>query len=173
MNKLTRALMGTTCLTIAAAVPAVAGTVTETADFSNTLAGALPLPGGTDTVIGRLDCCGASDYSDFFTFQGLASGDYTFTFATGVHGWDSSWASLYLLGSSSPSFVGIFNTSQNFHLGESGSVTVGVNFEGEGAAYTATLTSQNVVAETPEPSTLLLGAAGLAGALAWRRKRTV
>ncbi|MCU1329218.1 MAG: hypothetical protein JWN34_4588 [Bryobacterales bacterium] len=171
MNKLTRVLMGTTCLTIAAAVPAAAGTITETSDFSNNLAGAALLPGGTDEVIGRLDCCGIGDYSDFFTFQGLASGDYTFTFATGAQGWDSSSASLYLLGSSTPSFTGILNTSQSFHLGESGDVTVGVNLGGEGAAYTATLASD--VAQAPEPSTLLLGAAGLAGALAWRRKRTV
>jgi MYXO-CTERM domain-containing protein len=171
VNKLTRVLMGTTCLTIAAAVPAAAGTITETSDFSNNLPGAALLLSGTDTVIGRLDCCSTDDYLDFFTFQGLASGDYTFTFATGSHFWDRSSAGLYLLGSSTPSFTGILNTSQSFHLGESGNVTVGVNLDGESAAYTATLAPD--VAQAPEPSTLLLGAAGLAGALAWRRKRTV
>ena len=169
MNNLKRVLLGTTCLTIVGALPAAATSFTESTDFSNTFAGANLLAGGTDTVNGFLECCGAEDYADFFTFQGLAAGDYVFALTTGSHSYDSSTADLYLLGSSSSAFSGILNGSQAFHLGESGNVTVGVNLSGESAAYTATLSAQSPT--TPEPSTLLLGAAGLVGALAWRRRR--
>ncbi len=171
MKNLKRALLGTTCLTMVGALPVAASIVNESTDFANAFVNATPLPGGADTVNGSLDCCTNTDIADFFTFQNLTAGDYLFTLSTGIHDYDGSSADIYLPGSLTPDFRGISNASQLIHLGEIGNVSVGVHLDGESATYSATLTSQ--AAATPEPSTLLLGAAGLAGALAWRRRRPI
>ena len=160
-RNLSKALIGTTCLTLSAAGPAVAGTVIESVDFPGTRAAAVSLPVGTDTVQGG-GCC--SDFDDFFTFQNVPFGSHTFTFSfDNCCGFAS--ADIYVGPATTPTYSHV--SSLIFSLIETSNVTIGVNMEGE-VGYTASLTG----VAAPEPSTLLLGAAGLAGALAWRRKRS-
>jgi hypothetical protein len=164
MKKLTKALMGTTCLTVAAAAPALAGTINESLDFANTYGSATPLPDGTDVVNGTLDW--DNDPIDVFSFENLPSGDYTFTYSSD----NATAATLYVFGN--PLTTIQSNGTFSFNMGESGSALIFLNSQGEFATYTASLTSGNNASGVPEPSTFLLGGAGLAGALAWRRRRS-
>src|SRR5215831_14499285 len=80
-RNLSKALIGSTCLTLSAAGPAVAGPFLESSapggDFPNIRAAAYGLPLGTDTVFGGNG--GANLDDDFFTFQNVLSGNYIFT----------------------------------------------------------------------------------------------
>ena len=182
--RLMRALLATTCLSAATGGTALAGTITEgvgpaPADFPNSGPGYL-LPVGTTTVFGtklnQLD-------QDWFEFQGLTPG-----------------ASFSLSAFFNPSGteiglrVSLFDTSEN-SLGSSTLEQGTVNSGNEGNPILGTVPSDgNIIVDifscgclnpsggyevqltepagsVPEPSTMATVGLGLAGALAWRRRR--
>ena len=177
--RLARALLATTCLTGATCTAALASSLTEgaggaPADFPNSGPGYL-LPFGTDTIFGtklnQLD-------QDWFEFQGLLAG---------------SSFSLKAFFVPSGTEIGLrsnlFDTSNNLlgsgtlEQGRSGTPITGIvpvdgnivadifscNCLNPSGGYEVQLTAQATA--TPEPSTLGTLALGLAGALAWRRRR--
>jgi MYXO-CTERM domain-containing protein len=180
-EKFTHALMATTCLTVGASGMAsgttmliVEGTSPAPSDFPNTAPGYL-LPLGTNVVQGQLT--NHTDTDDYFEFQGLSAG-----------------RSFSIIGVYNPlhqeqqvSFT-VFN-SQGTQLGNAtlegqGGLVLGtIPNDGElivqvnkasgkeaGASYQINLTAE--VAAAPEPAPIFGAALGLAGALAWRRRRT-
>ncbi len=170
LDRLTRKMLATTCLTMAGGVALQAGTVTETTDFDNNSPGTV-LPFGTTVVNGNVDCLD-NDCDDWFQFTGLLPGS-NFQLRVEQPGF------LFFGGSTVFDSSGGFIASQGFEEGLavlSGivpndgklSVLVGNSFEEGGGAYTATLTADT---DVPEPGTLAPAALALAGALAWRRQR--
>lgn len=179
LEKFTRGLMATTCLTVACGASAVAGTITEGTPpapnlFPTTSPGYL-LPLGTTVVNGF---AGVETGPAFFEFQGLTSGaSYTLTGQTPnaenglslFFGPDTNIAQFALeIGE-----AGGNPLSQVFTAPSDGDVVVEVfqDFENGVQDFTVTL-SQNS-SGVPEPSTFAgvgmgLGALGLA----WRRRRS-
>lgn len=172
MKKLTIALIGTICLTLAVAAPATAGTITETTDFSTDEYSPTILPNGIDTVFGIVSDDLDLDWVDAFSFQNIAAGDYTLTFST------DGFTNTYLWLLSSPIITGsnvfiqdTINSPYHFTLTAPGSVTVAVELNSMVMTYYSVTIAPDAPSGVPEPSTFLLGAAGLAGALALHRKR--
>lgn len=180
-DRFSKTLFTTTCLTVACSATAVAGTITEgtapaPSDFPNAAKGYL-LPMGTTQVFGNVGGSEGSDSADWFEFQGL-SGNYSLS------------AVMNPLHSETGLRIDIFTDSGTllqagsleFNLSQTaltGSVPIdgkldieiftaeGRHFEGVGAGYSVTLNSA-----VPEPATLFPVGLALAGALAWRRKRS-
>lgn len=194
MKRLMRGLVAGTCLT--AATSAHAGTINESTDFSNTLAGALsaPLAVGTNTVNGSV---GVGDL-DFVDFAGLlAGGSFTLQF-TGTGGVTitqqqfSTFASFFdaaafdsaganagspgsaQLGVSSATFTGtIPNDGQliaQVSVTQLGIAQAGLAVVG-GASYQINLTAPLADTAAPEPATAALAATGLALAGLVRARR--
>lgn len=169
MRKLTKALLGSTVLTIAASAPALAVTLDETGigDFPNFSPGTA-LNVGVDVVEGalnnRLDL-------DFFFFQGLVPGaDIWLTFLNKDSGFDNAILSFTAFGDSKMPGVGLSEMLQGTADGF-GNVEVSViefdDVDGP-EGYTVSLEVHDV----PEPASLALFGFGLAGiALGARRRR--
>lgn len=177
LDKLARALLASSCLAGAAGIANAASIITEgiapaPAEFPITAPGYL-LPVGTTEVIGALsDCseCGGED-TNWFEFQGLLpSSSFTFTACC-----------------ENDAFYSVFDTSLNFLGGgdferaisvtgavpTNGDLVINVATEcGECGIQNYQLTLNASQAAAPEPSTLATAGLALAGALAWRRKRT-
>jgi hypothetical protein len=170
VEKLARALLATTCLTAASGV-AGATVINEASfapagDFPNSTPGSL-LPIGTNMVDGILT---PTDI-DFFEFQGLGAG--------------SSWSITVHSSVEGPLFD-VFNSSNTLLASrilnlETGSDVLAGTVPGDGKLIVelndealGTVDYQAVLTGTlaPEPATWAGTGLALAGALAWRRKRS-
>jgi hypothetical protein len=176
LNKLARALLASSCLTGAAAIATadtivIQGVPPTPATFPHSPPGYL-LPVGTTQVNGVFAACtecGGQDTA-WFEFQGLLPGS-SFT-ASGCCENDSSYA---IFNSSQ-----VFLASSDFENGASasglvptdGNLVVVVADECGNCSMQNYELSLNAQLDTPEPSTLATAGLALAGALAWRRKRT-
>src|ERR1700748_2980372 len=80
LDRLTRALMAGTCLTLASAVPASAdmiikeGTSPAPSDFGNSIDAVYVLAAGVTEVDGAVTGAGGSDSEDWFEFTNLLPG---------------------------------------------------------------------------------------------------
>lgn len=193
LERFTKSLLATTCLTVAAGATASGAAITEGTlpapdDFDNSQNGNL-LPSGTTSVDGGLNAffdfessSVVGDTSDWFQFQGLTPGA-------------NFSLKLSLISFSGEGFVGgaVFDGSGPLTPIDSGGlgfsagnmvtlngvvpgdgrlvVNLGSEISGEGvlASYTADLTTDAV----PEPSTLGTAGLGLAAVAAatWNRRR--
>ena len=181
LRKLARALLGTTCLTVATGT-AFATTFTETTDFPSTAPGTV-LPVGTTQVNGSINF--STDQRDYFEFVGLLPNSSFSLQATATATGYSDGVSvqnsggtllaqpMLLLQVSSSNIINANFT--NLTVPSDGDVVVGISqFEG-GGPYTVTINANLASAPTPEPFTLstsLLGL-GAAAAEALRRRRSV
>jgi len=152
---------------------ASAATINESADFSNTLAGALtaPLPVGTTAVTGALSPFSDVDYVDF---QGLlAGGAYTLQLVSpsGFLNFDDFDSSGNHVGSAAggASFQTPFSITGT--IPTDGQLVAKVT-NSEGSSYTINLTAQ-LAPSAPEPVTSGLVGLGLAavGLLGARRRK--
>jgi len=180
IDKLARALLASSCLTGAAGIATASTIITEgiapaPAEFPVSAPGYI-LPVGTTEVIGTLNgCseCGVGEDVNWFEFQGLLP-SASFDFSPCCEGEGTSYS--------------VFNTTMD-NLGNcnleagcdvigavptNGKLVVRVVAEcGECGTQNYQLSLTSALAPgTPEPSTLATAGLALAGALAWRRKRT-
>jgi hypothetical protein len=178
-EKFAHALMATTCLTVASSGAAsattmliVEGSSPAPSDFPNSAPGYL-LPVGTNLVQGQLHSA-SGDNDDFFEFQGLSAGLLFTTLGTYNPLGQERQVSFQVFDSSGTS-LGIATMEGEGGLvsgtiPNDGNLVVDVRFSSQGSpAYQIALTAE--VAQAPEPAPFLGTALGLAGALAWRRKR--
>jgi MYXO-CTERM domain-containing protein len=177
MDKLARALLATTCLTgasgvaSATAIVVVEGQGSAPTDFPNSSPGYL-LPVGTTEVQGQLH--GTTDTKDWIEFQDLAPGQgfSLHGFYTPLHQekgvtFQTFTTSNVQFGNSSLEGMG---RPINGIIPSNGEIIVEIQFAQTGSpAYEFEMTA-NV--DMPEPSTLATAGLALAGALAWRRKRS-
>jgi hypothetical protein len=177
LQKFARTLLATTCLTGVSTGIALGSVITEgtppaPADFPNAPNGFL-LPVGTTEVNGSHTNFQSTDPSgDWFEFQGLLGGATFSLTATGVQG-------VVFLQSDGGASVGSpvgFITGFPANIGPlsvpaDGKLVVGiVGCEVGTCGYTIDLTAPTTI---PEPSTFAGVGLALAGALSWRRKRSV
>jgi MYXO-CTERM domain-containing protein len=177
LERVTKGLLATTCLTIASSSVASAATITEGTspapiDFPNTSNGFL-LPVGTTSVIGLL--AGEGDPADWFQFQSLLPGG-----SYSVHGFYNP------SGQEDGLRFALFNSSGT-QLGSIGSLEIGGDvltgtipnngvlvaevFGGSNGIYELDLTAQLGSVSTPEPATVATTGLALAGLLEARRRR--
>jgi PEP-CTERM motif len=176
LNKLARALLASSCLTGAAAIATADTIITQgvppaPAEFPHSPPGYL-LPVGTIQVNGVFVACTECGDQDtaWFEFQGLLPGSSFTTFGCCEN--DSTYA----LFNSSDVFLG----SSNFRPADGvdgtvptdGNLLVAVSDECGNCTMQNYQVNLDAQLDTPEPSTLATVGLALAGALAWRRKRT-
>jgi MYXO-CTERM domain-containing protein len=167
LKKLARTLLTTTCLTAAAAC-AGASTFLESSlvsgDFSNNLNSPTALPAGVTDVYGKVS---PADLNDYFSIPGLtAGGSYFVTFEENFVN-----ASLTLYdGTNQVAIAGPFNVGgTTAHIvPPSTIVEFGVNHAGAEFPVNYIVSFSTT---SPEPGTLGLAGAALAGALTLRRRR--
>jgi hypothetical protein len=180
VSKFGRALLATTCLTVASGAAAIAGTITEgtapaPADFPGISPGYL-LPVGTTVVNGNL---GGGDDEDYVEFQGLLGNS---SFSLFGYGGVEAGTSLLLYGSEGNQISTTrSHGAGNSQIAEGGGQTFTGTVPADGeiiaeianvypSSYSLTLTA-DLGSSTPEPATLPLTGLALAGALAWNRRR--
>jgi hypothetical protein len=193
LENFARGLLSTTCLTVVCGSGAVAGTVNlPNSDFPNSSPGVL-LPAGTTVVngfAGGLPSEGGSLTPEWFEFQGLTSGDtYILTASYNPLGrreesgnGESGLRLNVFTSSLSPLFTG--QSLETAGRGGTGAMVSGgvpgdgfldieitANVETPGSFYQVTLSEEAGSSTAPEPGTLVPVGLGLAGALAWSRKR--
>jgi len=176
LNKLARALLASSCLTGAAAIANADTIITQgvspaPAEFPHSAPGYL-LPVGTTQVNGFFaPCteCGGQDTA-WFEFQGLLPGS-SFT-TSGCCENDSNYAVF----SSSQVFLasGFFEGGENASgtVPTDGDLLVVVADECGSCSPQSYQLNLDAQLDAPEPSSLATVGLALAGALAWRRKRT-
>jgi hypothetical protein len=178
-EKFAHALLATTCLSVAtggasaATILIVEGTSPAPADFANSMPGAYVLPFGTNEIKGSLT--GTTDTKDWFEFQYLVGGS-GFTLHgvyTPLH--QEKGVTFQVFNSSGVQFGNSSLEGQgrpiNGTVPADGDLFVQVQFAQAGNPhYQFTLAAEAV---SPEPAPVLGTALGLAGALAWRRKRAL
>ncbi len=173
-EKFARALLATTCLTatsrIAAADTVIEGQGGAPLDFSNNFAQAYLLPLGATVVQGVVS---HSDNTDYFEFQGLASGNpFSFQIPQ-ISCCEGLFA--YIFRSSGQEIVA-GNVGEGITLDgtvpSDGDLVVRFSISESGvSSYEIDLVSG--LPASPEPATLPAAGLALAGALAWRRKRNL
>jgi len=179
LQKLARTLLATTCLTGASSGVALGSVITEglspaPGDFPNTANG-YALPVGTTQVNGAISL--TTDPADWFEFTGLLGGS-SFSLRATAPGTAYS-DNLTLQSDTSVNIAGPIDFSHGnpANLGPltvpaDGNLVVGIT-QGEGGGnYTIILNGTLAPTGTPEPATFAGVGLALAGALAWRRKRS-
>ena len=182
VGKFARALLATTCLTVATGTAALASTANYTegvapsspADFSNTIASPTNLTAavisGTTTISGMVS---GGDQYDFIELTGLGSGTFTASVLDTEIG--TGQATLFTSGDVSLGGPTGFSavTAASFAsqaIPTDGNLIIELHTLGESTnPYTVTVTT--TAAATPEPGTIALAGLGLAGAVALKRKR--
>jgi hypothetical protein len=189
IKKFSRALLATTCLAgvsgiaSGSAITITEGTPPAPIDFGNSFNLATVLPTGTTIVNGTLTF--GSDSDDYFEFQNLpGNGTFSVTAVYAPLGQEAGMSVTLVNSANALLGFGTLESSGAILQGTvpgDGNLIVdigynnrfGPNIDGEGVnspnGYQVTLTTTPT---TPEPATLALTGLALAGALAWRRKRS-
>jgi hypothetical protein len=179
-QKSAHTLLATTCLTVGAGSVAsgetmllVEGTSPAPSDFPNSTPGYL-LPFGTNLVQGQLHSA-SGDNDDFFEFQGLFAGHSFSLLGTynplgqerqvSFQAFDSQGTSLGIATLEGEGGL-VSGTIPN-----DGEIIVDVSFSSQGSPTWQMSLGAEVA--TPEPTPILGVALGLAGAVAWRRRRAM
>ena len=176
LNKLARALLASSCLTGAAAIATADTIITQgvspaPAQFPHSAPGYL-LPVGTTQVNGLFAACTecAGQDTAWFEFQGLLPGSHFTTTSCCEND------SIYAIFNSSQDFLGSSNFEQGLNTSGTvptdGKLVVVVADECGSCSMQNYQVNLDAQLNTPEPSTLATVGLALAGALAWRRKRT-
>jgi hypothetical protein len=179
-EKFTHALLATTCLSVvaggsasAATILIVEGTAPAPADFPGT-APAYFLPVGTNVVQGQLHSS-TGDNDDFFEFQSL-NPNSSFVILGTYNPLGQERQVSYQAFNTSGGSLGIATLEGEGGIvsgtvPSNGDLIVDVRFSSQGSpTYQVALTAELAVA--PEPSTFATTGLAIAGALAWRRKRS-
>ena len=178
LDKLARALLASSCLAGAAGIANASTIITEGIPPAPALFPISPpgyiLPLGTTRVNGTL-CdgeCGATEDVNFFEFQGLLPAS-SFVITPVSSGFEGGYEVL----SSTPVDLGGCNFESGCHVSgavpANGKLVIETFAEcGECGTVTYQINLTASLAPTPEPSTLAAVGLALAGALAWRRRRT-
>jgi len=181
IGKFARALLATTCLTVASGV-AVAGTITYTEGdspapslFSNTFGGAsasaLAAAAVSGTTIVNGEVSGSRQFN-YIELTGLGTGTFTVDVVDTEGG--NADASIFNSGDTNLGGPSAFNTSVHADFSSQaipvdGDLVIELQTVNEsGNFYTVTV---DTTAATPEPGTIVTAGLGLAGAVALARRR--
>ncbi len=166
--KVGQGLLAATCLTAAAAVPAGATTFTATSAFSTDKNNPTVLPAGTTAVNGL-----GEELNQYFELEGLTPGTINFSFIP-LGGFEGSFLIFDSANTSSPLFANLgvegVPISNSVVVGSDGNLTIGYDSEDYTSNYS--FATDATTSSAPEPGTSALAGVALAGALAWRRRRS-